>query len=83
MELIVEEGRVYGARYHTVQPLFGAHVGTWFRNEWDVMVEWCVETYGPTPKDGVWTPGARWYTNNARFWFRSIDDARWFILRWQ
>ena len=83
MELRVEEGRIYGARYYTVQPLFNADPITWFRNEWDEMVEWSVETYGPTPVDGVWTPGARWYTNNAKFWFRSMDDAHWFILRWQ
>ena len=83
MELKVEEGRVYGSRYYTAWPQFDAHVDTWFRSDWNQMVEWCVETYGPTPEDGVWTPGARWYVNNAKFWFRHKKDLEWFILRWQ
>jgi hypothetical protein len=47
------------------------------------MVEWCVETYGPSPSDGVWTPGAKWYVNNSKFWFRTKEDLEWFVLRWQ
>jgi hypothetical protein len=46
------------------------------------MMEWCVETYGPTPVDGIWTPGSKWYANNAKFWFREKDDLAYFILRW-
>jgi len=46
------------------------------------MVGWCVETFGPTTDDGVWTPGQRWYVNNARFWFKDVKDRDWFILRW-
>jgi hypothetical protein len=80
--LKIDEGRVYGARYHTVQPNYRADTQTWFRKEWDAMVEWCVEVYGPTPKDGVWTPNSRWYVNNAKFWFRKESDMTMFIIRW-
>ena len=83
MELILEEARVYGSRYYTVSPNFHADPYTWFRLEWDDMVEWCVNTYGPTPEDGIWTPNSRWYVNNARFWFREHKDLEWFILKWQ
>lgn len=50
---------------------------------WNEMVEWCVEAYGPTPRDGVWTPSARWYINNAKFWFKKESDLTLFLLRWQ
>ena len=36
-----------------------------------------------SPINGVWTPNARWYANNAKFWFRQKKDLEWFILRWQ
>ena len=49
---------------------------------WQQMVEWCVETYGPSAKDGAWTLGMRWYVNNAKFWFRDKEDMAYFILRW-
>lgn len=82
MELTQDEGRVYGARYYTLQPWF-----EWWRPggsnvTWNDMVAWCVETYGPSAKDGVWTPGMRWYVNNAKFWFREKDDLMYFVLRW-
>jgi hypothetical protein len=84
MELTQDEGRVYGARYYTVQPvpswdLYHTQAGV---DKWNDMVAWCVETYGPSAKDGVWTPGMRWYVNNAKFWFRDKDDLMYFILRW-
>jgi hypothetical protein len=82
VSLDLSEGKVYGARYHTVEPNFGAGPG-WFEAEWNYMVEWCVKTYGPTPLDGVFVPGGRWYTNNAKFWFRTEADRDFFILRWQ
>jgi hypothetical protein len=80
--LLIDEGRVYGARYFTVQPEFVADVPTWFKTEWDEMVEWCETTYGPRPEGGVFVPGGRWYINNSRFWFREQKDMEWFILRW-
>lgn len=83
MELEQSEGTVYGTRYHSIRPNFPAYAPTWFKAEWNSMVEWCVTTFGPTPEDGVWTPNARWYVNNARFWFRDTADLNWFVLRWQ
>lgn len=73
-KLELSEGRVYGARYLTVHPTNSA--------KWNEMMEWMVETYGPTAHDGVWTPGMRWYANNAKFWFRNEKDLNWFLLRW-
>ncbi len=85
MTLELDEGRVYGARYWTVHP-----VPSWDLtydwggiDAWNSMVEWCVETFGPTAKDGVFTPGQRWYVNNAKFWFRNEADRDWFLLRWK
>jgi hypothetical protein len=83
MELILDEGRVSGARYYTVKPTFDAHIQPWFNQEWNEMLEWCVDTYGATPKEGVWTPNSRWYANNSKFWFREQKDLEWFILKWQ
>jgi hypothetical protein len=84
VKLEVEEGRVYGARYYTAKPIPSWDLdGDWGGvDTWPQMVEWCVETYGPTPKDGVWTPGMRWYVNNAKFWFRNQTDLTLFVLRW-
>ena len=82
MEFEIDERRISGARYYTVKPLFEYWFGT-EPKKWNNMVEWCVETYGPTPVDGIWTPGSRWYTNNSKFWFRTKEDLEWFILRWQ
>lgn len=73
-KLELGEGRVYGARYLTVHPSNGA--------TWNEMMEWMVETFGPTADDGVWTPNMRWYANNAKFWFRNEKDLNWFVLRW-
>lgn len=73
-KLELSEGRVYGARYLTAEPKG--------RAPWDEMIAWCEETYGPTADDGVWTPGMRWYANNAKFWFRNEKDLNWFVLRW-
>jgi hypothetical protein len=70
----LSEGQVYGARYLTVQPSNGWH--------WNEMMEWMVETFGPSADDGVWTPGMRWYANNAKFWFRNEKDLTLFLLRW-
>ena len=83
MEFECLEGKIFGARYYTVRPFFPAHTPTWFRQEWNDMLQWCVETYGPSPYDGVWTPGSRWYANNAKFWFREEADRTLFVLKWQ
>ena len=73
-ELELDEGRVYGSRYLTVHPNNST--------KWNEMMEWTVETFGPTAHDGVWTPNMRWYANNAKFWFRDQKDRDWFGLRW-
>ena len=73
-ELELDEGRVYGSRYLTVHPTNGGH--------WNEMMEWTVDTFGPTAHDGVWTPNMRWYANNAKFWFKNKKDRDWFVLRW-
>ena len=72
--LFAGDGTVYGMKYHTVQPVGG---------DWRKMEKWCNQTYGTTPKDGVWTPNARWYMNNRKFWFREEKDLTMFILRWR
>lgn len=82
MELTVDEGRVYGARFHTIKPLFTADGATWFSKEWKELEDWCMQAFGPTPEDGIWTPGARWYINNSKFYFRDEKDMEWFLLRW-
>lgn len=46
------------------------------------MEHWCEQQHGPTPAEGIWTPGAVWYTNNARFLFRNEADALMFALTW-
>lgn len=86
MKLEIEEGRVYGARYYTAKPIltWDLEADDWGGvDTWPQMVEWCVETYGPTPKDGIWRPGMRWYVNNAKFWFSNQTDLTLFVLRWQ
>jgi hypothetical protein len=74
------EGTVYGCRYYTVKTL--TFDTGWYHQDWHDMENWCKKTYGPTPEDGVWTPGARWYVNNAKFWFRDLADITLFMLRW-
>jgi hypothetical protein len=70
----LSEGRVYGARYLTVHPNNST--------QWNEMMAWMVETFGPSAHDGVWTPSMRWYANNAKFWFREEKDRNWFVLKW-
>jgi hypothetical protein len=66
---------VHGQEYMTVAPMNA-------EGKWADMMEWMVTTFGPTHKDGVWTPNQRWYANNAKFWFRDAKDRDWFVLRW-
>ena len=77
-DLILSEGRVYGARYYCVQPIGG---------NWKEMELWCTETFGSTA-GSIWAddktpePAERWYMNNRKFWFRTEKDRNWFTLRW-
>ena len=82
MELIINEGRVYGAKYYTVLPQV-PEMYHQIQQTWLDMEKWMTETFGPQPENGVFTPGARWYANDSRFWFRNKEDLEWFILRWQ
>jgi len=79
--LELETNNIDDQIYYTVH-VNGRHIYGDY-NIWEKMITWTVETFGPTADDGVWTPGARWYVNNARFWFREEKDREWFLLRWQ
>jgi hypothetical protein len=68
-------GTVFGQEYLTVAPMNAEGL-------WPDMMSWMVETFGPSARDGVWTPDQRWYANNAKFWFRDQKDRDWFVLRW-
>ena len=68
-------GRVFDQEYLTVAPMNA-------EGKWSDMMQWMVETFGPTTLDGAWTPNQRWYANNAKFWFRDQKDRDWFVLRW-
>ena len=78
-QLILTEGKIYGARYYCVEPVGG---------NWLEMETWCLDTYGST--SSIWKetksltpePLKRWYMNNRKFWFRNERDRNWFILRW-
>ena len=83
-ELELNEGRIFGARYYTVHPVPSWDLGSDWGNveTWQKMMEWVIDTFGPEPEDGVFTPGARWYANNANFWFREEKHLSWYLLRW-
>ena len=68
-------GKVFGHDYLTVAPMNAEGM-------WPDMMLWMITTFGPTAKDGIWTPDQRWYANNAKFWFRDQKDRDWFVLRW-
>ena len=70
-----DEGTVYGEKYYVVSPMNASAY-------WNDMMEWNIGIFGPSAKDGVWTPGMRWYANNSKFWFRNEADRTMFILRW-
>jgi hypothetical protein len=77
-DIKLDEGRIYGARYYTVEPVGGS---------WKNMEQWCEETFGPHG-GAVWGneppfPNKRWYMNNRKFWFRTEKDRDWFLLRWR
>ena len=71
-------GTVFGQEYFCIKP-----VGfIWNGIAWKHFEDWCAENLGPTPKDGIWTAGSRWYANDGQFWFRDEKDRTMFILRW-
>jgi hypothetical protein len=81
-DMVLSEGRVYGARYYCVEPIGG---------NWREMEDWCINTYGETT-GSIWaqevdklTPlvNERWYANNRKFWFRNEKDRTLFILKWR
>jgi hypothetical protein len=81
-DMILTEGRVYGARYYCVEPVGG---------NWREMEDWCIATYGTTT-GCIWsqevdktTPlrNERWYANNRKFWFRKESDRDWFLIKWR
>lgn len=81
--LEVEEGThtiSTGEEYYSVRVNGRMYYGDY--NVWEDMIVWATDTFGPTPGDGIWTVGARWYVNNARFWFKNKKDLDWFMLRW-
>jgi hypothetical protein len=80
MKIEQSEGTVYGCRYYTVKPQGWMYHGD--NPDWNKIVTWVVATYGPTAEDGVWTPDQRWYVNNAKFWFRELEDVTMFLLKW-
>lgn len=78
-DLVLSEGKIYGARYHCVQPIGG---------NWMDMEIWCLDTYGnpgslwQETKNLTPEPNQRWYMNDRKFWFRNERDRTMFILRW-
>lgn len=83
MSWLKGHGTVYGIQYYTVMPTMWDK-----RSDWNSMMAWCEETFGPT--GDLWketkslTPGPnqRWYANNSKFWFIEEKDLNWFVLRW-
>lgn len=79
MELNASVGTIYGARYHTVEVVYGG-------DKWKEMEEWCTSAFGPV--SSVWKSeklidNRRWYVNNSKFWFRNEEDRSWFMLRFE
>ena len=77
--IVLAEGKVYGARYYTAEPVGG---------NWREMEAWCYETFGYAG-DTLWgekkapEPAHRWYMNNRKFWFRDEKDRMIFVLKWR
>ena len=81
-KLELDQGTVYGQTYYTVRPKTVYFGPEYNKMDWDTMLDWCVNTFDSPPEDGVWSPSARWYANNARLWFREEEDRAMFVLRW-
>jgi len=80
--LVLSEGKVYGARYYCVEPIGG---------NWRTMEDWCIQICGEST-GSIWAeqvnkttpqPGERWYANNRKFWFRAEKDRTMFVLKWR
>jgi len=78
-DIVLSEGKVYGARYYTAEPVGG---------NWREMEAWCMEHFG-TAGEHIWgekaapEPAQRWYMNNRKFWFRDERDRMIFVLKWR
>lgn len=78
-EIVLAEGKVYGARYYTAEPVGG---------NWREMEAWCMEHFG-SAGEHIWgeakapEPAQRWYMNNRKFWFRDEKDRMIFVLKWR
>ncbi len=78
-DMLLSEGKVYGARYYCVEPVGG---------NWIDMELWSIQTFGD-PGSHIWStnsapePLERWYMNNRKFWFREQKDRDWFIIKWR
>jgi hypothetical protein len=78
-DIKLSEGKVYGARYYTAEPVGG---------NWREMESWCLETFGSGEypiwgEDKAPEPAQRWYKNNRKFWFRDECDRMVFVLKWR
>ena len=78
-DLILSEGKVFGARYYTVQPDGG---------NWLEMEKWARVVYGDPAEiweasNFMWPDVGRWYMNDRKFWFRDEKDRTMFILKWR
>ena len=78
-DLVLSEGKVYGAKYYCVEPIGGS---------WPEMVAWTKTTYGEPAEvweahNFMWPDCGRWYMNARRFWFRDEKDRTMFILKWR
>ncbi len=78
-DIRLSEGKVYGARYYTAEPIGG---------NWPEMEAWCYQTFGDDSYP-IWgegkapEPAQRWYKNNRKFWFRNEADRTMFVLKWR
>jgi len=78
-DIRLSEGKVYGARYYTAEPVGG---------DWHEMAGWCIEHFGSSGNN-MWgdqkapEPAERWYMNNRKFWFRDEMDRMIFVLKWR
>ncbi len=78
-DIVLSEGKVYGARYYTAEPIGG---------NWLEMEAWCYQTFGDDSYP-IWgegqapEPAQRWYKNNRKFWFREEKDRTMFVLKWR
>lgn len=78
-DIVLSEGKVYGSRYYTVEPIGG---------NWLEMETWCVQVFGERGSK-IWSedkapePARRWYANNRKFWFRTEKDRDWFLIKWR